>query len=282
MSGWNYVGLALLIIIGIILYLFLQNTQLKVTHYQIRLPYSSKSLKGKKILHLSDLHLPRLHVSVERLLEQVANEKPDMIALTGDLIDVRYLDFPKLELAEIGKSLVKIAPTYAVTGNHDLTSGHLQEWEDILTSAGVRVLIDEAVWAPFETENLVIMGLSEKEDFDAAPKPILREVTLTGRMEEVPRILLAHHPELFEEYLMDLTRVPDLILSGHAHGGQIRLPWIGGLFAPEQGFFPKYTSGIYYDPDISNKRMLVNRGIGNSSFPFRVNNHPEIVVITLN
>lgn len=280
MSGWEIVGVVVAIICVIILYLYLQNTQLKRTQIEIKIPFTEKNLSGAKIVHLSDFHLPRQGVSIKKLIEKVAKEKPDMIALTGDLIDVRD-DFPKEKLELLCRSLVEIAPTFAVTGNHDLGSGHLQQWETTLTSAGVRVLIDEAEWLPIGENGIVVMGLSEKEDFDSTPKPILRGVTIKESLRTKPRILLAHHPELFEEYLMDLTRVPALTLSGHAHGGQVRLPFLGGLFSPGQGKFPTFTSGIYYDPEMPAYRMMVSRGIGNSTFPFRVNNRPEMVVIVL-
>lgn len=280
MSGWAIVGVVVAIICIVILYLYLQNTQLKRTQIELKIPFTGKNLSGAKIVHLSDFHLPRQGVSIKKLIEKVANENPDMIALTGDLIDVRG-NFPQEQLENLCRSLVEIAPTFAVTGNHDLGSGHLQKWESTLTSAGVRVLIDEAEWFPVGEDGIVVMGLSEKEDFESTPKPILRGVLIEESLRTKPRILLAHRPELFEEYLMDLTRVPALTLSGHAHGGQIRLPFLGGLFAPGQGKFPRFTSGIYYDPEMPAYRMMVSRGIGNSTFPFRVNNRPEIVVIVL-
>ncbi|MGB7366009.1 metallophosphoesterase [Carnobacterium jeotgali] len=280
MSGWTIVGIIVAIVCSIILYLYLQNTQLQRKKIEIQLPFTENNLSGTKIIHLSDFHLPRQGVSLKKLIEKVAKEKPDMIALTGDLIDVRA-DFPQEQLEYLCRALVEIAPTFAVTGNHDLSSGHLQKWETTLTSAGVRVLIDEADWLPVGDDGLVVMGLSEKEDFNATPKPILRGVMIEEPLRTKPRILLAHRPELFEEYLMDLTRVPALTLSGHAHGGQIRLPLLGGLFAPGQGKFPAYTSGIYYDPEMPAYRMMVSRGIGNSTFPLRVNNRPEMVVIVL-
>lgn len=280
MSGWAIVGVIVAIVCIIVLYLYLQNTQLQRTEIEIKIPFTEKKLSGTKIIHLSDFHLPRQGVSIKRLIEKVANEKPDMIALTGDLIDVRD-DFPQEQLESLCRALVDIAPTFAVTGNHDLGSGHLQKWEATLTSVGVRVLIDEAEWLPIGDDGIVVMGLSEKEDFEATPKPILRGVTIPEPLRTKPRILLAHRPELFEEYLMDLTRVSALTLSGHAHGGQVRVPFLGGLFAPGQGKFPTYTSGIYYDPEMPAYRMMVSRGIGNSTFPFRVNNRPEMIVIIL-
>ena len=210
--------LGVLILLGI--YLVIQNKWIQVKHFHIRLPKSGKGIKGKKIVQLSDLHMPKHGVSLLQLIKQVELQKPDLIVLTGDLVDVRG-PFPEKKLQQFAQSLVSIAPTYAVTGNHDANGAFLQEWEDILTTAGIKVLIDEAEWIEFETDGFVLMGLSEKEDFDRAPRPILRGISLTEGMQKQPKILLAHHPELFEDYLMDLTRAPDLIFSGHAHGGQI-------------------------------------------------------------
>lgn len=274
---WIILGL---LIVFILLYLYLNNTWLQTTHYSIRIPFLDEELKGTKIVQVSDVHLPKEGVSIHSLLKKVANENPSFIALTGDLIQVDE-KFPASKLSQLSTGLAKIAPTYAVTGNHDLKGGHLRDWEQMLSESGVTLLIDEAVWHPINNSGLVLMGLSEKEDFDSAPKPILKEIELADEQKDEKRILLAHHPEFLEEYLMDLTRVPDLILSGHAHGGQIRLPFFGGLFAPGQGRFPKYTSGVHFDPDLPDKRMVVSRGIGNSTFPFRFNNRPEIVVIEL-
>lgn len=274
---WIILGL---LIVFILLYLYLNNTWLQTTHYSIRIPFLDEELKGTKIVQVSDVHLPKEGVSIHSLLKKVANENPSFIALTGDLIQVDE-KFPASKLSQLSTGLAKIAPTYAVTGNHDLKGGHLRDWEQMLSESGVTLLIDEAVWHPINNSGLVLMGLSEKEDFESAPKPILKEIELKDELKDEKRILLAHHPEFLEEYLMDLTRVPDLILSGHAHGGQIRLPFFGGLFAPGQGRFPKYTSGVHFDPDLPNKRMVVSRGIGNSTFPFRFNNRPEIVVIEL-
>ncbi|SEL22770.1 hypothetical protein SAMN04488700_1544 [Carnobacterium iners] len=280
MSGWTnaFIIVGLIILLG--LYLLTQNKWLQVKQFHIKLPNSGKGIKGKKIIQLSDIHIPRQGVLLSQLIKKVALEKPDLIVLTGDLIDVRG-EFKRETLQKLAQSLVHIAPTYAVSGNHDAKGGYLKEWEDALTTANVRVLIDEAEWIPFEEDGFLLMGLSEKEDFDSTPRPILKSIALTKEMQNQPKILLAHHPELFEDYLMDLTRVPDLILSGHAHGGQIRLPFIGGLFSPGQGRFPKYTDGVYYYPEMPGNRMIVSRGIGNSTFPFRINNRPEIVVIVL-
>ena len=279
---WTYSIILIVLILAVLaIYLYNQNHWVGLTRFQLTIPYLATSLKNKKIVHISDLHIPRNNVSLEKIINLTRDEKPSLVVLTGDLVDVRG-ELPKIELAQFAKELVEIAPTFAVTGNHDLNSGHLQEWENILTAAGVRVLIDEAEWIQIENAGLVVMGLSEKENFKTLSVPLLNGIQLNEGMQEQPKLLLAHHPEFFEQYYLDKTKAPDITFTGHAHGGQVRVPFIGGLFAPGQGRFPKYTSGVYYHPEMKSKRMVVSRGIGNSSFPFRINNRPELVIVTLN
>lgn len=273
-------GISIAIVLVILIYLYIENTWIKTQHISIKIPFMESSMKGTKIVQLTDLHFPNQGVPVSRLIKKVKDETPDMILLTGDVVQGNK-SFPDAQVADFCKALVEIAPTFAVTGNHDIANEKLEKWKETLSSAGVKVLLDEAVWFPINHSGLVVMGLAEKEDFEAAPKPILKNVELSSEWEGEVRILLAHHPEFLEEYLMDLTHVPDLIFAGHAHGGQFRLPLIGGLFAPGQGTFPKYTAGVYYDPEMPGKRMIVSRGIGNSTFPFRLNNRPEIIVTEL-
>lgn len=278
----NYLILGIVILIGVGLYLYSQNHWIKITQYNIAIPYLATSLKKTKIVHLSDLHIPRHNVSLDKLVAKVREAKPTLILLTGDLVDIRVEEFPKLELSRIASELVAIAPTYAVTGNHDVSSGHLQEWEDILSSQGVRVLIDEAEWLQISNAGLVIMGLSEKENFKLQSTPILSGIELSEGMLEQPKILLAHHPEFFESYHLDQVKSPDITFSGHAHGGQVRVPFIGGLYAPGQGKYPTFSEGIHYHSQLKSKRLVISRGIGNSTFPFRINNRPELVDVTLN
>lgn len=281
MSWMYYVAIVVVCLIAGAIYLYSQNHWVELTRIQVTIPFLASGIKGKKVVHLSDLHIPQHNVSLGKLIEKVKKEEPALIVLSGDLVDVRG-EMPKLELAHFAKELATIAPTFAVTGNHDLKSGHLQEWEDILTASGVRVLIDEAEWLQIGNGGLVIMGLSEKEDFNALSTPILNGIQLNEGMQDQPKLLIAHRPEFFNQYYIDATKAADIVFTGHAHGGQVRLPFIGGLYAPNQGRFPEYTSGVYYQKDWSSKRMIVSRGIGNSSFPFRINNRPELIVVSLN
>lgn len=122
-----------------------------------------------------------------------------------------------------------------------------------------------------KSESITIIGLHDTGfDFNTG---IDYTLSVVAPKNESYKILLAHRPEYFDKY-----NNVDLIFSGHAHGGQVRLPFIGGLFAPGQGLLPKYDAGVYKE---GGKAMVVSRGLGNSLFPFKVNNNPEIVVVTL-
>ena len=125
------------------------------------------------------------------------------------------------------------------------------------------------------------MGLAEEEELHPGNHDFLKHIQLPNGKEHLPKILLAHHPEFFEDYLKDTKKMPDLVFSGHAHGGQVILPFIGGLFAPGQGANPTYDFGMYVSKKDPSKRMIVSRGLGNSTFPLRINNRPEVVVVTL-
>lgn len=277
---WISAGL----VIALLFYLYIQNYLIDTTHYTITIPKLSESMKGKKIIHLSDLHLtPRTNKSyLETILNKTEDLEPDYIMVTGDLVQAGLEDFVETPLRRFVEECAKIAPTYVVTGNHDIASGSFSDFMFILESANVRVLLDEAaILYEGDEPGLALMGLAERQNQTNLPKPILSPIELTEEMENLPKLLLAHRPEHFEKYMQDKTKAPALVLSGHTHAGQGRIPFLGGVYSPGQGFLPKYDYGIFTYSEDRAKRMIVSRGLGNSSFPLRINNRPEIGVITL-
>ncbi len=201
------------------------------------------------------------------------------IAVTGDLIDSRNPDVD-IAMAFINGAL-DIATVYYATGNHEAWSGKFEELEKKISEAGVVLLRDAMQEIERNGQSIYLMGLDDPdfaapgEGHDAVAKLFSQKLDLLLEQTEGYYILLSHRPELFDTYT-DFG--VNLVLSGHAHGGQIRLPFIGGLAAPNQGFFPKFTDGCYENGDT---KMVVSRGLGNSLFPVRINNRPEIVAITL-
>jgi predicted MPP superfamily phosphohydrolase len=265
-----FIGLA----IPFCLYGYQQNRSLDIEHQTILLDDLPQELDQLKIVHLSDTHFERNRISIETLLSAIKQAQPDFIFLTGDLID-RTADLSKIPLEEFGRSLVAIAPTYAVSGNHETSSGQLAEWEYNIKNSGVVLLNNEQLTLAVNGAQLVLAGVSDESYPDEIP-------LLDSLSDDVTTLLLAHHPEYFEQYLTSNPLIqPDITFSGHAHGGQIRLPLIGPLYAPGQGLFPKYTNGIYTSEADSSKKLVISRGIGNSVFPFRINNKPHLLIITL-
>lgn len=278
------VWILLALIIALVVYLYSQNYLIEVTHYTVTIPKLDPRLKGKKIVQLTDLHFkPRTNKSfVETIIDKTQEVAPDYIMLTGDLVQAGLKTLADTPLRRFTELCNKIAPTYAVTGNHDIASGTVNEFQSILNASNVSLLLDEAVAISADDEELlVIMGLAERQNQTNLPQPILKPIELSSTMEKLPKILLAHRPEYFEHYTFDKTKSPALIFSGHTHAGQARIPFLGGVYAPGQGFLPEFDYGVFNSKEDRSKRMIISRGLGNSTFPLRINNRPQIVVVTL-
>ncbi len=261
----------LLMSLLLVVYLLVQNNWIQPEN--IRLVYDNlpSAFDGFRIVHISDTHLPKNASSVEKIVRLVAEQEPDIVVMTGDSIDMSA-ELNSCRLEELCEGLSAICGVYAVTGNHEVASGQILEWKSILSERGAMLLDDDYIFLEREGQKIVIAGLRDGELYSAD----------TFASQELPdyfQILIAHRPELWVSYLPPDGPRPDLVLAGHAHGGQIRIPGVGGLVAPDQGFFPQYTSGVYALDDATN--MVVSRGLGNSILPFRVNNRPHLPVITL-
>lgn len=278
----------LMLIIALGIYLYYQNRFVKIEKYKLTIANLNSELRGKRIVHLTDLHLKANMNNgfVKSILSKIETQEPDLIAITGDTIHaaVEYIEDTPIE--DFLLDLRDLAPTYVVTGNHDIANPNFDEFGAIVSKAGCELLIDDAVYARFkdmkETKDLVLMGFAERGDMDNVPEPALSNIELEEGMADKPKILLAHHPELFEKYLADEIKAPDLTLAGHTHGGQIILPYFGGVYTRSQGMFPHYDYGIFIGDEDPTKRMIINRGTGNSGFPFRINNRVQIISIILN
>ncbi|MGE7365580.1 metallophosphoesterase [Desemzia incerta] len=269
---WGFIFLCLIFIM-LMVHGYNENRSLDVDELTIRLPDLPDNLDQLKIVHLSDIHFPKNRIDPDQLIKETQKADPDVIFLTGDLID-RSASIEDVPLAELIQSLSQIAPTYSVSGNHETSSRQLDQWNDIMTENGAVLLENDIHIATLSGEKVAIMGVKDGNQTSMIP--------LSEDIRELPVLLLAHHPEFFPSYTTDNPDIqPDVTFSGHAHGGQIRLPFIGGLFAPGQGFFPKYTSGVYSSSQNADQKLVVSRGIGNSLFPLRINNKPHFIVITL-
>lgn len=263
-------------------FLYTQNNQLVTTNFFCYSKQLPKAFDGLKIVHISDLHNKMFRKNQAPLIQKINQAAPDMIFITGDIVDSRrYNKLPSLVLTQ---QLVDIAPVYYVTGNHEAKSGKFELLEINLRETGVRVLRNDTVILTKQGKRLSITGIDDPSfanDFPYSDDTLFIEQMIQLAEQDIQtkadfRILLSHRPEKLALY----AKHPfDIAFSGHAHGGQVRLPLFGGLIAPHQGFFPIYTAGLHEQSQTS---LVVNRGLGNSLFPFRIFNRPEIIAMTLN
>ena len=260
--------------------IYFDNTLIKVSKYKIKSDKIPKEFNKFKIVHLSDFHSYGFKNYNIKLIEKINNENPNIIVMTGDMVNKYDRNFDKfLNLVEILSDKYEI---YYILGNHEM---RLRE-DDLsliikkLNKFGIKILSDEKITIIRKKDSLNIYGI----DIPLSYYKIIKKsynidevinVVLNKCNKKEYNILLAHNPLYFEEYIKHNV---DLTLSGHVHGGMIRVPFIGALLSPERKFFPKYSSGVY---EVNNKKLIVSRGLGHSKPGIRLFNMPEIVSITL-
>ena len=278
-----WVGLLLLaaaFIAALGLWLAWGNRALTVTHLTVESHRLPAPFSGFRIAQVSDLHNAQFGPDNQDLLALLEAESPDLIVLTGDLVDSRRTDVAVG--ISFGARAARIAPTYYVPGNHEsrLSGDDYAALKLGLEAGGVTVLENRLEVLEREGERIALAGVYDPgfyRDF-LGKDPALVADTLLSNLELEQQnytVLLSHRPELIDIYA---GHPVDLVFVGHAHGGQVRLPGIGGLAAPGQGLFPQYDAGRYTQ---GNTSMVVSRGLGNSIIPLRVNNRPELVVVEL-
>lgn len=265
---WISLGIIILVLAAL---LYGENHRLTVTAVLVEDEKIPAGFGGYRILQISDLHGQTFGKDQSRLLAKIQKLAPHLIVITGDFMDQKTMDLAALE--DLTGDLLKVAPVYVVSGNHEggpLGAKLLQ----LMEKRGARVMRNEAVTLTHAGDELLLAGLSDPVlqpgDYREAVMVLSQET-----MDTPYRILLAHRPEFLPDYAEASW---NLIFSGHAHGGQFRLPGIGGLVAPGQGFFPSWDAGLQEEGETL---MMVSRGLGNSIIPQRLGNPPELVLVTL-
>lgn len=257
-------------------YLWWGNNSLTVSRFTVENGAIPESFEGFRIVQLSDLHNKDFN---GRLSERIKTLSPDIVVITGDLIDSRRTDISVSE--KLIKELKALAPIYYITGNHESRIEGYPDLREILEGHGVVVLDGKTVDIEKNGEKITLTGIDDTTFFGSS---VLgeNEILFTQKLKELAEnrgesfgILLSHRPELIDIYAECGF---DLAFTGHAHGGQIRLPFVGGVLTPNQGFFPEYDAGEFKK---NNTTMIVSRGLGNSIFPFRIGNRPDIVLCEL-
>ena len=250
--------------------------RLETTHYIIRSPKIPKEFDGFRIVQISDFHAS----AIPGIIEEVKSEAPDIIVSTGDLVHDRGSYEPGIRLSE---RLAAIAPTYGVTGNHDLRRADYDRFQSDLDKTGMITLRDQSVLLERGGAAVTLTGIDDpfSDDGNTIRENVAASIAKIQTTENYHIVLFhrANHMDLLKNHGFDL------VLSGHMHGGQIRLPNGRGVCAPKSSWssgspmlFPKYCAGHYRYKDMN---MIVNRGIGNPMIVPRLFNRPELTVVIL-
>ncbi len=246
------------------------NSNVEINEYICKNEKIPENFQGFKIAQVSDLHNSKVGNVNDKTIKLLKKSNCNIIVMTGDMLDARN---PDVELVvDFFREAKEIAPCYYISGNHEARIiNDYNLLKEKLLEIGIAVLEDDVVEIEKDGQKINLIGLMDIGFYYTT--------SLNNQLKDILpnndsfKILLSHRPELIDEY-----ENVDLVFSGHAHGGQIRIPFIGGLFSPGEGFLPEFDKGLYKKGDVT---MIVSAGIGNSLFPLRVNNNPEIVVCTL-
>lgn len=265
-------------VLAFVAWVFWANGALEQTTYTVAAANLPAAFDGYRIAQISDLHNAQMGDSNEKLLKMLKEAKPDMIAITGDLVDSRNTDI-SVALAFAQKAM-QIAPCYYVPGNHEARLSQYEDLKEDLAALGVVVLENQSVEIERNGKTFLLLGVKDpsfQTDYLTGDAQTVMENCLKSLPadRDTFTVLLSHRPELFDVYV---AREVSLVLTGHAHGGQFRLPIVGGLVAPNQGLFPQYDAGLFQEGETV---MIVSRGIGSSIIPLRFCNRPEVVVVQL-
>lgn len=253
-------------------FLVWQTNDLVVTTYDYSNSKVPLEFNDYKILQISDLHNKRFGKNQSRLIKHTLDINPDIIVITGDLVDDANESFDNA--LDYIKGVIDYLPIFYVAGNHEKTANLYETLKVDLEMLGVIVLEDDIYLIEKDQAFINLIGVLDPEFYDSYYNVLINTVNSLYE-SEMFNILLSHRPEILDLYAS--TNV-ELVFTGHAHGGQVRLPFIGALLAPDQGVFPKYTSGVH---TMDNTTMVISRGLGESIIPIRTFNRPELVVVNL-
>ena len=258
-----------IVLVTLVICVVCHNKDLEINKFNVKSQDIPAEFDNFRIVQVSDLHNSEFGEENEKLIETLERTDADIIVITGDLIDSRNT---KVDVAiSFAQKAVNIAPVYYINGNHEARVP--EEYEKLkqgLAEVGVTILENDSIDIAIGDEAITLIGINDSSMMQNVSHQLMSVIPDNDNY----KVLLAHKPHYFDAYADQV----DLVLSGHAHGGQFRIPFVGGLVAPGQGFFPEYYEGSYVK---ENTEMIVSRGIGNSIIPFRINNKPEIVVAEL-
>lgn len=260
--------IAVMVAVIVCIFCYYENNHLVVSEYTYMSDKVAQEFDGFRIVHISDLHNKLFGKGNERLIGRIEEHNPDIIVITGDIVDSYRTD---VDVAvDFVRESASICPVYYVTGNHELRLKD-EEFDRLmagLSDAGAVILDNELVQINRDESAIAIVGVDDA---------CLQGSTLSNLLmdNESLALVLAHEPDYLKKYAASGA---DIVFSGHAHGGQFRIPGVGGLVAPGQGILPDLTEGIHTE---GNTQMVISRGLGNSIIPIRILNDPEVVCVDL-
>lgn len=270
-------AMALAVLLALSPYLYHQNNDVSFSHYRCENARLPEAFEGYTFLQVSDLHNKSLRRQLPQVLERCEAAGVDAVAVTGDAIDSPHIE----NALSLMSALSQRYPVYYVPGNHEaLIPKSYATFKQRLVELGVVLLEDRSVMLTRGEASIALLGLTDPA-FDNRGLIHGQTGGFAGRLKALHdpthyTVLLSHRPELFELYAQAGV---ELTLSGHEHGGLVRLPRVGALVALNQGLLPQYTEGIHYQ---GTSALVISRGLGNSPFfVSRINNPPELVLVTL-
>lgn len=259
-----------LLITIILIFIWYQNNHIVTDVFDYKSSKMSGDADKFSIVQISDLHNACFGKNNKKLINDIECLEPDIIVITGDIIDSNHTD---ISIAiDFVSEMARKYPVYYVTGNHEYWLDEVQRKKLFagIRDAGAVILNNEKISIDTDNDSITLIGLDDNS---------LNDATLSSIIEKCDKnkltVVLAHEPQYIDKYC---DAGADLVLTGHAHGGQVILPFIGPLIAPDQGFFPEYTAGQFKRKSTT---MYVSRGLGNSVIPVRLFNYPEIVCIKI-
>ncbi len=245
---------------------------LEISRYEVKSQKLPESFDGFKIVQLSDLHGAEFGEDGMGLVEKVKELEPDMIALTGDFVTDEG-DLAAVE--KLAARLVKLCPVYFISGNHEFGSGLAIKVRNILERAGVKYLSNEYLTINRGDDEILLGGVEDPLAYADMLSPDELAQKMNDAAPDAFKILLGHRNYWMTEY----PEMPvDLIFCGHAHGGLIRIPGVGGLIGTDRRLFPDFDAGQFNNGRYT---LIVSRGLGNSVPIPRIFNRPEIVCVEL-
>lgn len=256
-------------------FIYYQDNHLVVSEYEYASSDIPQEFDGYKIVQLSDLHDKRFGENQEKLIEHIDNIHPDVIFLTGDFVTKKSIEYSN----ELIEKLSEKYEMFFVPGNHEARHSKYWEFRKVLIENNVQILDNKNSIITKGNSHINVVGLKDPAFFDKSEEANIKKMnrrlkSLTGDLGGIT-ILLSHRPEYIDVYS---NYGINLVFSGHAHGGQFILPFVGSVYSTDQGLFPELTRGTH---EKNGTTMVISRGLGNLAPVPRLFNYPEIVVVTL-